>query len=171
MALSPDFSISISTDRETITVTDETTYGGANAARGTLNVSISLYKVDSENNATEITVVGNDQDPATDTSWSGDYDVDGHYRVDYVATLIADDSEVSTFTYRRVLTTHGQWKLANMVSEQSASVDYSDLSTLTDLIELDNLLTAAQIADTRTEVTDGEIICRKIQSKYIDASN
>jgi hypothetical protein len=93
------------------------------------------------------------------------------------SSLAANDGEadesanITSFIYRRILTPNSQWRFATMVSEQSSNTDYDDFSTLQDIIEFDNLLTGAVIADTRTEVTDGEIICRKIQSKYIDGSN
>jgi hypothetical protein len=49
MALSPEFSISISSDRTTVTITDDTVYGtGGNPARADLRVFVKGYKVDSE---------------------------------------------------------------------------------------------------------------------------
>jgi hypothetical protein len=171
MPLSPDFQIAISTDRETLTISDLTTYGGDNEDRNELNVSIELFKVDVENEETEIAVTGNDGTPTSDSSWSGRYGVDGHYKIIYTATLQSDDSEVIEFTYRRVLSFHSQWKFAQLISNQSVNVDQDDLSSLQKVIELDNLLTGAIIADNRTEVSDGETICRRIQSSYINGAN
>lgn len=227
MPLSPDFSVTIASDRSTVTLTDETTYGGSNPARADLRVFVSLYKVDVENESTEITVTGNDEDPQTDSSWLGDYGVDGHYKWLYVAipqyaggttyaqydavfdsstdtvyrslqasntgnslsdtawweeitdpsSLAENEGEsnesanITSFIYRRVLSANSQWKFATMVSEQSHNIDYSDLTVLQNIVEFDNLLTGASVADARTEVTDGETICRIIQRRYIDGSN
>jgi hypothetical protein len=89
MALSPEFSISISSDRTTVTITDDTVYGtGGNPARADLRVFVKGYKVDSENTTTEITFTGDDEDPETDSSWEGEYSLDGHWKWHYVAVPV-----------------------------------------------------------------------------------
>lgn len=86
MALDPTFSVSIDSDRTTITITDSTTYGtGGNPARADLAVYFNAYKMSYENEATTLTVTSDDDDPTTDSQWSYAYDTDGWYKHYYVA--------------------------------------------------------------------------------------
>lgn len=74
---------SISSDRATFTVTDETTY--SSPVRSAVGAYLIVQKKDSEG-ATVSTplVVGNDGDEQTDVSWVVNYSVDGWYRLLFV---------------------------------------------------------------------------------------
>jgi hypothetical protein len=74
---------------------------------------------------------------------------------------------IDSTVYNRVLTFHSQNGYANLVSDQSTCTDCDTEEVLKTISDFDTLLTGALIADNRQEVTDGEIICRKIQSTYL----
>lgn len=85
MALSPELSISITADRAVLSLVDETVYGSPNPARSALRVFLTLYKVNTDNVGTSITVTSNTGDAETVTSWSGDFGNDGWYKALFVA--------------------------------------------------------------------------------------
>lgn len=219
MALTPDFTVSISTDRLTGTITDSTVYGGANPARADLLVFLSGFKLDASQDETALTVTGNDEDPATDSSWTFNIDKDGAFKFCWVAIpeygvgttyaqydavysgstvyrskvagnvgnavsdttyweVISDPADlannadtateslnITSQVYLRTLTPNGQYYFANYLSDEA------DPDTLDDSLQKYNvwrwLLDAAAVADSRSEVEEGERICRIIESRYI----
>jgi hypothetical protein len=74
---------------------------------------------------------------------------------------------ITSVIYVRVLVAHGQYAYANMVSDMAICTDCDEDATLKKLSDFDTLLTAAIIADVRQEVTDGELISRRIQSSFL----
>jgi hypothetical protein len=90
MPLSPDFTVSIDSSRTTLTVTDATTYGGSNPARNVLLVYFKGFKMDSNNGETDLVLVGNNSNPATNSSWAGTYLTDGWYKFYYAAIPALD---------------------------------------------------------------------------------
>lgn len=85
MALDVLFSISISSDRETTTLTDQTIYGSPNPARSALRVFVSLQKMDVDNTGTAVPLTASPNDPETVTSWSWVTQADGWNKFYYVA--------------------------------------------------------------------------------------
>jgi hypothetical protein len=83
MTLTPEFSIAIASDRSSLTLSDDTTY--TSPIRSAVRVYVQGFKVNSDNEATEVTFTGDDQDPETDSSWSGTYSADGHWKWYWVA--------------------------------------------------------------------------------------
>ena len=219
MELSPDFSVSLDTNRLGGTITDSTTYGGANPARADLLVFLSGFKLDASQDETALTVTGNDEDPATDTSWTFNITADGAFKFCWVAIpeyaggttyarydavysgavvyrskssgnvgqsvsdttyweVISDPADlannkgsateslnITSTIYLRTLTPNGQYYFANYLSDEA------DPDTLDDSLQKYNiwrwLLDAAAVADSRSEVEEGERICRIIESRYI----
>lgn len=74
---------------------------------------------------------------------------------------------VSTI-YHRVLRANGQYEFANQLSDQCTCSDCDTLELLHDYNIFAQWLDGAEVADSRSEVLDGELICRRIQSEYID---
>lgn len=85
MALDVLFTLAISSDRETTTLTDATVYGGANPARNTLRVFMSLQKMDVDSVGTVVALTASPNDPETVTSWSWTTQPDGWLKFYYVA--------------------------------------------------------------------------------------
>lgn len=122
MALDITFSVSIDSDRETVTLTDSTTYGtGGNPARADVAVYVAVSKVDSEGAETVLTVTSDDSDPTTDSTWSFSYsNGDGHYKVRYVA--IPDYSALTTYSIYDAVYSSGVYRSkANSNTGQSVS--------------------------------------------------
>jgi hypothetical protein len=226
MALTPDLSVSIATTRTTQTLTDGTVFGtGGNPARADVLVFLQGYKVDFDNVATELTTEGNDDDPATDSSWSIEYTIDGFYRYYYVivedeydvaesysiydavysgtdvyrskansnlgnsladtayweaiespALLAAnkgtatESTNITSISYLRVLSANSQYEFANQLSNQSLYVDSPNDNefTLNDYNLFAQWIDGMAVADSRSEVLDGELIARRCQSNFID---
>lgn len=72
---------SISSDNETLTVTDGTTY--TNPTRSGCGVFVKIYKVDFRGSEEPLST--SSSDPETDSVFTTEYTVDGHYRFKYVA--------------------------------------------------------------------------------------
>lgn len=71
MALTIELELAIANTRTSATLTDSTTYGtGGNPARADVAVYVSAYKVATTGVGTALTVVGDDADPVTDSSWT-----------------------------------------------------------------------------------------------------
>lgn len=84
MSLSVSLSIAISTDRESMVITDNTVYGtGGNPARNVLKLYFQGFKVDIDNVGTDLTI--DSYDPATVTEWTSNYSIDGFYKFYYAA--------------------------------------------------------------------------------------
>lgn len=74
-----------------------------------------------------------------------------------------------TTIYHRVLRANSQYEFANQLSDQGLYMDSDDLEfPVGDYNLFAQWLDGAEVADTRSEVLDGELICRKIQSRFID---
>jgi hypothetical protein len=220
MANTKNFSVSIYSNRETLTVTDSITY--TDPLRDDVAVYFSAAKVSYENVETVLTVTSNDGDPLTDSAWSFDYVGDGYYKMRYIAVPLYDvDTEYSQYDavyssgsvyrskvdsntgqsvsntnywepisdptalcdnkgddnesencdstiYERVFTSNGQYAYGNLIAENCMCTDCDDQDIIPpyDLFSL--WLNGAIKCDERTEVLLGELICRKIQSRFID---
>ncbi len=90
MAYDIQFSIAITANRETLTITDTTVFGGSNPARNTVLVFLSGNKQSVDNTvAYALTITPNDVDPLVTSSWSHSYTDDGWYNYFYV--IIKDE--------------------------------------------------------------------------------
>lgn len=79
-----------------------------------------------------------------------------------------ESANITSTIYQRVFRADSQYEFANQLSDQSKFVDDDELDTLEDYILFAQWLDAAEVADSRSEVLDGEQICRRIQTKFID---
>lgn len=77
---------SIGSNRTTVTITDETVYGGLNPARSDVGVYIIVNKMNNDNTiAATYTATGDSADPQTDVSWTFELGADGWVRVLMIA--------------------------------------------------------------------------------------
>ena len=79
-----------------------------------------------------------------------------------------ESANITSTIYQRVFRADSQYEFSNQLSDQSKFVDDDELNTLEDYILFAQWLDAAEVADSRSEVLDGEQICRRIQTKFID---
>jgi hypothetical protein len=70
--------------------------------------------------------------------------------------------------YQRVLSPNSQYEFANQLSAQCACSDCDEDESLQQYNIFAQWLDAVAVADSRTEVLEGELLCRRIQSKFID---
>lgn len=224
MALTIDLSASIASTRTSWVLSDLTTYGtGGNPARAAVGVFVQSFKMSYENEETELTVEGNNDDPETDSSWTIEYTIDGSYKTyfaiipDYAAGTYAvyaavfdpatnnvyrsktngntesdltnttfwelitepallsankdtatESLNITSTVYLRVFSATGQYTFGNVLSEQCMCTDCDEDEALRNYNIFAQWLDAVAIADSRSEVLDGELICRRIQSKFID---
>lgn len=220
------FSVAIDSSRTTITLTDDTVYGGSNPARNALAVYLNAYKMNYDNEATTLTVTSDDSSPLTDSEWSYSYDNgDGWYKHYYVAIpfynsgtsysqydavyssgvvyrslvnsnvgnsvsntnyweVISDPASlannkdqsnesqnINSLVYQRVFTSNSQYAYGNLIREQCACTDCDEDELLQSYAIFSILVNGAVTCDERTEVLSGELICRKIQARFIDNAN
>lgn len=80
-----------------------------------------------------------------------------------------ESTNITSILYLRVLSPNSQYEFGNQLSSQGLYVDSDDLEfSLNDYNLFAQWLDGVAIADSRSEVLDGELICRRIQSKFID---
>ena len=213
------FTITIDSDRETLTYVDAVTYVDPVRADGAVHFSVA--KVAYDGTEEDLTVTSDDSDPATDSEWSIDYsNGDGYYKARYAfiptydagttyaqydcvddagsvyrsksagnvgnavanttfwepisdGASIADNkdednesSNCDTTIYERTFTANGQYGYGNCVSLNSMHTESDDEDILTDYDLFSILLNGAVTADERTETLSGELICRRIESKF-----
>jgi hypothetical protein len=224
MALTISLDVSIDSDRENASLSDETVYGtGGNPARADVRVFVSGFKMSYENEATDLTVTGDDEDPETDSSWRFNIPEDGYFK--FYVSIITDEydtgttydqydavydgntvyrsvvannlnnalnnptyweeitdpaslannkgqanesTNITSTIYLRVLSPNSAYYFANMTSDNWGAVDTIEDEPLQNYIIFRMWLDAVAIADSRSEVLDGELICRRIQAKFID---
>lgn len=75
---------------------------------------------------------------------------------------------INTVIYQRVFVANGQFAYGNFISDSSTCTDCNEAALLQKYDVFSLWIREAEVADQRTEVLDGEIICRKIQSRFID---
>lgn len=223
MAITVELELAIAADRETVTITDSSTY--TSPVRSAVGVFFQWQKVNINNSATNLTTTGNASDPETDASFECTYTDDGFYRGYYVAVpdfdssgtlniydavfnsaddkvyrsksnnntendltnttyyeeisnpaLLAANADTATesgnitsFTYLRTLSANSQYTYANLLSGQSPHEEDDDDESLRDYNVFALLLDQMAIADSREEVLDGEILARKVESRFINA--
>lgn len=84
----------------------------------------------------------------------------------------ATESEnIDSLVYERVFTSNAQYGYGNLVSQNSMHTESDDEDVTREYDIFSLMLNGAITADERTEVLSGELICRKIESrfsKYID---
>lgn len=221
MAITVSLPCSISTDRETFTVTDSSTF--ASPVRADCQVYLSAAKLDVNNVATSLTVTSDDTDPNTDSSWVVEYTIDGTYRMYYVvieeeydagdtyaqyaavysgavvyrskqagnighavsdtdwwevisspASLAAnkdtatESENITSLVYLRVFAADSQYTFANTLADQCGCSDCGEDSTLQEYNVFAMWIDGLAIADSRSEIVEGETIARRISSKFID---
>lgn len=79
-----------------------------------------------------------------------------------------ESENITSLIYLRVLRPISQQTYGNDISESCACTDCSDTKIIPPYNKFSILLNGAAIADSRQEVLKGELICRKIQSLFID---
>ena len=80
-----------------------------------------------------------------------------------------ESGNITSQVYVRVLRMNGQYEFANRLSNMSLFMDNDDPDfSIQDYNLFAQWLDAAEVADSRSEVLDGELICRRIQSRFID---
>lgn len=223
MALSPSFSVSITSNRSEITITDSTTYGAPNLVRADCSVFFSSAKVNAEGEETDVTTTGNDEDPSTDTAWTHSYEEgDGYWKYRWVVipeydvattydlydavvsgstvyrsksagnvgnavsntvyfeeigtpTDLADnkgeDNEsgnIESYVYERVFTSNAQYAYGNLIKENSMWTEADDSAIVRDYDLFSLWLNGAIVCDERTLGLQGEVIARRIESKFIN---
>jgi hypothetical protein len=81
MAYTIDFSVDITLDRTTGTLTDETVYGGGNPTRDTVRVYVSGYKMNKDSTIAEtLTVTSNTLDPQNSSIYTFNIPRDGWFK-------------------------------------------------------------------------------------------
>lgn len=81
-----------------------------------------------------------------------------------------ESENITSQVYVRVLSPNGQYDFATKLSDVSPYMDNDDLEfSLGDYNLYAQWLDAVAVADSRSELEDGETICRRIQAKFIDA--
>lgn len=80
----------------------------------------------------------------------------------------SESLNITSTSYLRVLSANSQYEYGNQLSDQYFSVDADGLEALLDYNIFAKMLDEVAIADSRSEVLDGELICRRIQTKFID---
>lgn len=218
MPLTISLSAAIASTRDSWVLTDGTVF--TSPARSAYYIYVNTYKVDYQNNLTQLTV--SNTTPNTSATWTIPYTIDGTYRVYYAAfqaynasttyaryaavyrngsvfrslqngnvgqdtanttwwELISDPAtlannkgeaneslNIDTLVYNRVFVANGQYTYGNFISDSSTCTDCDEDVILKKYDVFSLLIREAQVADQRSEIIDGEIICRKIQSLYID---
>jgi hypothetical protein len=217
-----ELSAAIATTRTSWTLTDDSTF--TSPLRSACGVFVQSYKMDGDNNATELEVTGDDDDPETDSNWSIEYTGDGWYKTYYVSipdfnsastyaiydavfnasdnkvyrsktngntedtltnttyweeitepATLANNKDTSTesnnidsVVYHRVFAANSQYEYGTLLSDLGNYMDADDTEfTLSDYNLFAQWLDAVAIADSRTEVLDGELICRRIEGKFL----
>jgi hypothetical protein len=215
-----ELSAAIATTRESWTLTDDSTF--TDPVRSGCAVYVQSYKMDYNNNATELTTTGDDAAPETDSSWVITYDSDGWYKTYYVsipdfnsattyaiydavysggvvyrskansnttdtlsdttwweviedpATLAnnkgttTESTNIDSTIYHRVFSANAQYEYGTRLSDLSHYTDNDDLEfSIGDYNLFAQWLDAIAIADSRTEVLDGELIARRIEAKFL----
>jgi hypothetical protein len=217
-----ELSVAIATDRLTWVLTDDSTF--TSPLRTACGVFVQAYKLDYENNATELDAVGDDEDPETDSAWTIDYTADGAYKVYYVsipdfnssssydiyeavfqpssnkvfrskqnsnteddlenttwweeitepATLAAnkdtasESTNIDSLIYLRVFSANGQYEYANQLSSENPREQDDNDAAFREYNIFAKMLDEVAVADSRSEVLSGELICRRMQSRFID---
>lgn len=138
MALSPSFTVAIDSDRSDITVTDATTYGAPNLVRADTSVYFSAAKVNYDGDETDVTTTGDDEDPATDSSWTFSYDEgDGYWKMRWV--VIPDYDVADTYAQYDAVVSGGvvyRSKVGSNTGQSVADTNYFEvISTPTDLAD------------------------------------
>jgi hypothetical protein len=77
-----------------------------------------------------------------------------------------ESTNATTTSYLRVLSANGQFEYGNQLSDQYS--DSTDDEALRNYNIFAKMLDEVAICDARSEVLDGEMICRRIQSQFID---
>jgi hypothetical protein len=79
-----------------------------------------------------------------------------------------ESGNITSVVYQRVLSPNSQYEFANQLSAQCACSDCDEDESLQQYNIFAQWLDAVAVADSRTEVLEGELLCRRIQSKFID---
>lgn len=83
-----------------------------------------------------------------------------------------ESANIDSLVYERVFTANAQYGYGNLVSQNSMHTEADDEDLIWEYDVFSIMLNGAITADERTEPLSGELICRKIEtrfSKYIDA--
>lgn len=110
----------------------------------------------------------NTTDTLTDTDWWEEITGTGIAGLAANKDTATESANIDSLVYERVLRANSSYEFANQMSDQTKFVDDDEIETLSDYNLFALWLDAAEVADTRTEVVDGELICRRIQKKFID---
>jgi hypothetical protein len=89
----------ISADHTQSILTDTTSY--TNPTRSSVGVFLTVHKVDFRGTEAPLTATTNTSDPETDSIWTFQFSLDGHFRYKYVA--IPDYSGVVTYTINQAV--------------------------------------------------------------------
>lgn len=81
---------------------------------------------------------------------------------------IIESLNITSVVYLRVLSPNSQFTFANNLSAMCACTDCDQDQSLHNYNIFAMWLDGVAIADSRSEVLDGELLCRRIQSKFID---
>lgn len=226
MPLTIELSTAIASNRESWRLDDDTTYGGSNPARADCLVFVKSFKMNYDNEETELTVTGNNSDPATDTSWTITYTVDGWYKTyfviideeydaedtyeqydavhdgegnvyrskvgsntgnalsdtdywepidsDSVADLAnnkdtaTESANIVSTIYQSVFAADGQYEYGTFLSNQNPREQNDNPDVMRDYNIWAKMLDEIAIAHSRSEVLEGELIARRMQSQFID---
>ena len=78
-----------------------------------------------------------------------------------------ESQNIESYVYERVFTSNSQWAYGNLIKTNSMNTEADDESVLQDYHLFSLWLNGAITADERTICAQGEIICRRIQSKFL----
>jgi hypothetical protein len=79
-----------------------------------------------------------------------------------------ESTNITSTIYLRVFSANSQYTYGNQLSEQCLCSDCDEDEALRSYNIFAKMLDEVAVADSRSEVLDGELICRRIQSTYID---
>jgi hypothetical protein len=77
-----------------------------------------------------------------------------------------ESTNCETYVYERIFTSNAQYGYGNCVSQNSMHTESDDEDVMWDYDLFSIMLNAAITADERTQVLSGELICRKISSRF-----
>lgn len=82
-----------------------------------------------------------------------------------------ESANCNSLIIERVFTANGQYAYGNLIAENCQCSDCDNEELLNQYLVFSILLNGAIAADERTQPLSGELICRRIQSLYIDNNN
>ena len=79
-----------------------------------------------------------------------------------------ESANIESYVYERVFTSNSQYAYGNLIFDNSITDDFDDATIMEEYDLFSLWLNGAITADERTIPLSGELVCRKIESRFID---